>query len=125
MAADEDGLRELMAGQFGIWHAQQLAPDHPVYNIGEYLEIHGALDVDLFRVALRPTKSEAEACNLRFCGDGEKLRQRGDTSVEGPLDIIDVSSAADARAAAKDWMLADMERPVDLRKGPVIADAVF
>jgi hypothetical protein len=28
--------RELTAGRFGIWHAQQLDPDNPVYNIGEY-----------------------------------------------------------------------------------------
>src|SRR5216683_1429378 len=114
-----------MAGQLGIWHAQQLSPDNSVYNTGEYLEIHGDLDMDLFEVALQRTVSEAEAGHLRFCGDGEALRQYVDRRADWSLHVIDVSSAADPRAAAEDWMWADMRRPVDLREGPLFTQAVF
>jgi hypothetical protein len=35
MWESEDNFRELMAGQLGIWNAQQLDPGNPIYNIGE------------------------------------------------------------------------------------------
>src|ERR1039457_346083 len=125
MSGSEGEHRKLMAGQLGVWFAQQLSPDDPVYNIGEYLEINGDLDVDLLEVALRHTVSEVEAFHLRFCGDGEALRRFVARSGDWPLHVIDVSSAVDPRAAAEDWMWADMRRPVALREGPLFAHAVF
>src|SRR5450432_947631 len=116
---------ELMAGQLGIWHAQQLSPGNPAYNIGEYLEIHGDLDVDLFVTALRHTLREAETYHLRFGGDGEALRQYVDKSGDCPIHIIDVSSDIDSHGAAEDWMRTDMGSPVDLREGPLFACAVL
>src|ERR1700722_13166363 len=67
--------RELMAGQLGIWYAQQLSPDTSVFNIGEYLEIVGDLDTGLFEAALRRGIVEADALSLRFREDGEAPRQ--------------------------------------------------
>ena len=48
MSGFEGARRELMAGQLGIWRAQQLVPGDPVYNVGEYLDIRGELDAELF-----------------------------------------------------------------------------
>jgi hypothetical protein len=66
MSACGDQGRELMAGQLGIWYAQQLSPDTSAYNIGEYLEIVGDLDTGLFEAALRCAAGEADASRLRF-----------------------------------------------------------
>ena len=125
MSGYEDDRRELMAAQLGIWYAQRLGLDDPVYNTGEYLEIHGDLDVGLFEAALRHTMSEAEAGHLRFSGDGAALRQYVDSSDDWPLHLIDVSSAADPRAAAEDWMWMDMRHPVDPWNGPFFTHAVL
>ena len=125
MSGYEYSGRELTAGQLGIWHAQQLDPGNPVYNIGEYLEIPGALDLGLFECALRQAASEVEAVHLRFSGEGEGLRQRVDVSDDWPLVVLDVSDAADPRVAAEEWMWADMRRPVDLTAGPLFTVAVF
>src|ERR1017187_6200318 len=125
MTVIEGKRRELMAAQLGVWYAQQLDPDGPVYNMGEYLEIHGDLDVDLFEIALRHTMSEAEAVHLRFFRDGVTLGQYVGESDDWPLHIIDVSSAADPRSAAEDWMWADMRRPVDLWAAPLFTQALF
>ena len=76
MSGYEYSGRELTAGQLGIWHAQQLDPGNPVYNIGEYLEIPGALDLGLFECALRQAASEVEAAHLR-----SRWRERGCVSV--------------------------------------------
>ncbi|HTX85470.1 MAG TPA: amino acid adenylation domain-containing protein, partial [Streptosporangiaceae bacterium] len=125
MSGSEGEHRKLMAGQLGVWFAQQFSPDDVVYNIGEYLEFHGDLDVDLFEIALRYTVGEVEAFHLRFCGDGEALRQYIAKSDDWPLHVIDVSSVADPRAAAEDWMRADMHSPVNLREGPLFTEALF
>ena len=125
MSVAEGEYRQLTAAQLGVWYAQQLGPDDPVYNMGEYLEIHGDLDVDLFEVALRHTISEAEAAHLRFSGDGETLRLYVDKSGDWPLHVIDVSSSDDPRAAAEDWMWMDMRHPVDPREGPLFTQALF
>jgi hypothetical protein len=69
-----------MAGQLGIWHAQQLDPGNAIYNIGEYLDIRGALDVDVFETALRHAVSEADTFRVRIIGVGESLRQYVDAS---------------------------------------------
>ena len=47
-----DGI-PLTAAQAGIWYAQQLDPENPVFNAAEYLEIRGSLDATLFEGALR------------------------------------------------------------------------
>jgi amino acid adenylation domain-containing protein len=114
-----------MAGQLAIWVAQQLGPDAAAYNIAEYLEIHGDLDAGLFEVALRQTIGEADAYHLSFDGDGEGLRQRVALSAGWPLHVVDVSGASDPRAAAEQWMRADLGRPVDLRRGPLFTQALL
>jgi nonribosomal peptide synthetase DhbF len=59
-------LRELTAGQLGVWNAHQLAPDSPAYNVNAYQEIRGDLDVDLMVEALRRALGETDAYRLRF-----------------------------------------------------------
>src|SRR4051812_20003918 len=101
MSGYEYSGHDLTTGQLGIWHAQQLDPGNPMFNIGEYLEIRGALDLGLFECALRQAVSEVEAVHLRFWGEGEGLRQCVDVLEDWPLPIRDVSGAADPRAAAE------------------------
>ena len=36
---------DLTAAQRGIWYAQKLAPQNPMYQIGQFVEIDGELDV--------------------------------------------------------------------------------
>jgi amino acid adenylation domain-containing protein len=117
--------RELMAGQLGIWYAQQLTPDTSVFNIGEYLEIAGDLDLGLFEAALRSAAEEADAMHQRFREDEGVPRQHAGKPDGWPLDVVDVSAAADPRAAAEEWMRADLRRPVDLGAGPLFGEALF
>ncbi|MGA8162482.1 MAG: condensation domain-containing protein, partial [Acidobacteriaceae bacterium] len=117
--------RELLGAQLGVWYGQLLGPEDSVYTEGEYLEIHGDLDLDLFGTALRRTVDEIDIHHLRFCGDDESPRQYVDRRDSWQLHIIDVSAAADPRAVAESWMWADMQRPIDLREGPLFTHALF
>ena len=117
--------RKLMAGQLDIWFAQQLSQDDVTYNTAEYLEIQGDLDVGVFEDALRHTLSEVETYHLRFSGEGDGLRQHIAESSGWSLHLADVSSEPDPRTCAEDWMRADIRRPVNLREGPLFAQALF
>ena len=48
---------DLTAAQRGIWYAQKLAPQNPMYQIGQFVEIDGELDVAGGAVAVaRPAR---------------------------------------------------------------------
>src|SRR6185437_13057451 len=82
--------RNLTAGQLEIWHAQKLASDSSLYNVGEYLEINGDLDADLFEVALRVTIREAETFRIRLREDNELPQQYVHESDDWQLNFVDV-----------------------------------
>ena len=114
-----------MGGQLGIWYAQLMDPSTQAYDVAEYLEIHGDLDVDLFVAALQQTVGEADTYHFRFRDDGDGPRQHADQSGIWRIHVIDVSSAEDSRASAGDWMRADMAHPFDLETGPLVVHAVI
>ncbi len=115
------GIRlPLTAAQEGVWAAQRLNPANPRYNCASYLEIHGPVDAGLLGRAVRIALAEAEALRVRLDDDGgpgQTVRPVAETS---PLDVLDLSAGADPRAAAEEWMRADLSRPVDLTRGPLV-----
>ena len=125
MVASVSGARELTSGQLGIWYAQQLAPDNPVYNLGDCLEICGDLNVDAFEEALRRSLEEADAFRLRFRVEGGEPRQYLDDLAGHAIEVLDLSAQPDPRASAEAWMEADLGRPVSLVGGPLSAHVVF
>ncbi|WP_370124305.1 amino acid adenylation domain-containing protein, partial [Streptacidiphilus sp. MAP12-33] len=130
MAAFGSDVRGLMAGQLGIWYAQQLAPDNPGYNVSEYLEIHGDLDVDLFVVALRRTIDEAETVRLRFRAGADGVPEQylvpAGPDAEGyPIEVVDLRAEADPRAAAEQRMVGDLRIPMHPGTGPLACYLVF
>jgi hypothetical protein len=60
-----------------------------------------------------------------LCGEGEPPQQYVDDDEDWPFHLADVSAAADPEDVARDWMRADMRRPVDLRGEPMFTAAVF
>jgi Condensation domain len=68
----------LLAAQREIWLAQMVDPDNPIYNLGQYTEIHGAIDPALIEAALQQVLAEAEALRVRIFED-----------INGPRQIID------------------------------------
>ncbi|MCF1649690.1 non-ribosomal peptide synthetase, partial [Streptomyces indiaensis] len=125
MAATVGEHRELTAGQLAVWYAQQLDPGNPVYNVGEYVEIRGPLDVELLTRALRRTMDDAETARLRFrLVDGVPRQHLGDAD-DHPVEILDLTAEPDPRAAAEAWMLGRMRRPMDVLDGPLTRYAVI
>ncbi|MFG3697370.1 amino acid adenylation domain-containing protein [Micromonospora sp. NPDC047620] len=115
----------LSSAQSGIWFAQRLEPESAIYRASEYLEMHGAVDPEVFERALRTVVGEADALHVRFAETTDGPRQSVDGCPQWTLHRVDVSNAPDPRAAAEEWMRADLTRPVDLTRGPLFTQALF
>lgn len=116
----------LSSAQSGIWYAQQLNPDNPMYNTAEYVVIEGQIHIGLLEESVRQTVMEAESLNMVY-GENEQgpwqcLRtNRNDWTFH----VMDVRNQADPHMAALNWMKQDLARPVDLAVGPLFTEALF
>ena len=103
----------LTSAQRGIWYAQQLDPENPTYQIGQYLDIHGELDQRLTRIALTKSVADLDALSTRIRSDAE-----GPYGViERPDPTDDVMQVVDLRHldpdTAHDEALASMDREME------------
>ncbi|WP_280489194.1 non-ribosomal peptide synthetase [Nocardia carnea] len=124
-SATADGeLFPLSPAQLGIWYAQHVDPQVPV-NIAQYVELHGELDVDTLTRASLDASHELGSGLLRIVErDGEPL-QYVDHSLEDEVRYVDLRTADDPAAAARDWMRAEYGRPLDLTADRLIRAAAL
>src|SRR6266446_8477819 len=115
----------LSGAQLGIWFAQQIDPASPSYNIGEYIEIHGPIDPELFDRALELVVAEAESLRIELVETEDGPRQVTGVQPAWSMPVIDVSAEKSPRTAAETWMKADLARPIELTHGPLFAYALF
>ena len=117
----------LTTAQSGVWFAQQLNPKNTVFNAGEFLEIDGPVDAQLFEAALRQVVAEAEALRVRFTDAGGAPVQRivPAAELDWSLRQIDVSGESEPWAAARTWMENDLARPLDPRSDQLFLFALF
>ena len=59
-------LHPLLAAQRGVWVAQMLDTQSPLYNVGEYLDIQGVVDPVRFEHALRRAVADSDSLLLQF-----------------------------------------------------------
>ncbi|MFE5093327.1 condensation domain-containing protein, partial [Streptomyces sp. NPDC056638] len=110
----------------GVWVAQQLAADSPLYNCATYFEISGRVDAALLTEAVRRTVAETDALRVRFTEDGDGLWQVIEPVGEKVrLAVLDVSAESDPTAAARAWMAADLATPTELSSDSLYTHALF
>ncbi|MBM9838421.1 amino acid adenylation domain-containing protein [Rhodococcus hoagii] len=117
-------LFPLSEAQLGIWYAQKLAPEVP-YVMAHYVEIRGALDVDMLARATDRAAREIESGVLRLCEvDGEPFQFVHYNVVDG-LRYIDFRRGADPVGSAHAWMDSDRSAPMDMTVDRLIAATVL
>lgn len=109
----------LSPAQEGVWFGQQLDERSPIYTAGEYVDIHGPLDVPLFERAVRRAVDSAEALHFRVVATPEGPRQVPVRALEWPMSLIDMSAEADPAAAAERLLHREAGRPFDLAEAPL------
>ncbi|MFI1582861.1 amino acid adenylation domain-containing protein [Embleya sp. NPDC020630] len=116
----------LTSAQREFWLAEQRRPGiGAAYRVAECVEIHGPVDAALFEAALRQAVSEAEAVGLRVVEGGDGPTQIVDADRQWSLPHVDVGGEACPEAAARAWVAADMDTPVDVSRGPLFRFALF
>ncbi len=115
----------LTAAQTGMWFAHKFSSSDSIFNLAEFVEIHGPIDPALFDAALRQARMDAETVRVRFIEQSDGPRQMISPSLEVTFPFIDVSDETDPRAAAECWMRAELTRPVDLLTDPLWVCALF
>uniref|UniRef100_UPI000AF7D5C6 hypothetical protein n=1 Tax=Aldersonia kunmingensis TaxID=408066 RepID=UPI000AF7D5C6 len=90
----------LTAAQRGLWFAQYLAPQSPIV-IANYVEIRGALDIDLLEQASLAGAQEFGSSMLRLVEIDDQPHQVVDLTLDVPLARVDVRDAPDPVAAAR------------------------
>ena len=118
-------LLPLSQGQTSIWLAQMLDLRDPAFNVGECVEICGAIDKDLFEQALRRLVKEADALRLRVLETDDGPRQYYGDDDDWVMPFLDLSADGDPRAAAEAWMRLDMTRAFNLAEGPLFRFALL
>ena len=115
----------LSGAQSGIWFAQQLEPNNPIYNTGEYIEIKGNIDLDKFEEALTRAVKEAESLHLHFGEDQSGPYQVMGFADEVPFHFLDVSDQINPEEKALQWMKEDLLRPINLKTDRLFSQALF
>ncbi|MFD3699421.1 amino acid adenylation domain-containing protein [Streptomyces sp. NPDC058646] len=111
-------------GQSGIWLAQQIDPDSSAYNIVFSLDLRGDVDLDLLAASVRRAVEEAEGLHVRFA-DGEDGPRQTVLPAAFDVPVVDLRGAADPEAAAAGWIDSERDRPADLARGPLFAQALL
>ncbi|WP_189750764.1 condensation domain-containing protein, partial [Streptomyces tendae] len=121
MNASETRHRQLSAAQTDIWLASQIFDSSAAYNIAEYIEIHGAVDADIFEQAYRQTLRDFDSLRIRLREgeDGPYQIVADPDDVEWSLMVFDFTAEADPEVAARRVMLEDLHRAKDILRDPL------
>ncbi|MBZ4324190.1 amino acid adenylation domain-containing protein, partial [Streptomyces huiliensis] len=113
MTSDAGRTLELTRAQEGVLSAQRIDPDNPGYNVGQYVELKGPLDVPALEEALRRTLAEADGLHIR-------LAERDGRTVQVPVPFdaaawhlprLDTTGAASPVDAAVELVRAQLSCP--------------
>ncbi|MFD4441977.1 amino acid adenylation domain-containing protein [Nocardia sp. NPDC058519] len=107
------GAFPLSPAQYGIWFAQQLAPEVP-FCMAHYVELHGELDPELLRERSTVAGREFQSPFLRLIEVDGRPFQIVDQSLAHPMGFIDFRDERDPVAAAHNWMRQNCAAPFDL-----------
>ncbi|PWW67009.1 non-ribosomal peptide synthetase [Actinokineospora spheciospongiae] len=114
MVAEQRDVLNLSKAQRGIWFAQRLDADNPVFTVSQYLHLRGALDVVALEGAVRRVLGASEALRLRFVEhDGEPVQFISEP-VHWELPVVDLAEEPDPEEAARSWMRRDLAAPTDV-----------
>lgn len=122
-----DGLLLPSLTQEALWFLDQLERDRPTYTIYSPIRIRGPLDVALAERALNEIARRHEVLRTTFPEiDGRPVARIAPPEFR-PLPVVDLSHLPEAerREALHRGISEEMDRPVDLQRGPLIRITLF
>ncbi|MFJ4650512.1 amino acid adenylation domain-containing protein [Nocardia sp. NPDC088792] len=114
----------LTAAQYEIWQQQQQLASTAMLNIAEYVEIDGDIHPGLLTAAIEATVTEVEALHMRFTDTADGPRQHPEP-VDCRVHLADLRDHPNPRAAAEDWMAADVGADLCVYNDRLFTHAIF
>ncbi|OZM72919.1 non-ribosomal peptide synthetase [Amycolatopsis antarctica] len=120
-----DSRLPLSDGQAGVWFAQQLAPQNPIYNLAQRIDIGGPLDPELFETAVRRAVAETETFLVDFVTEDDGgIRQVVDPESPWPYRFLDLGGRPDPDTEADERVRAELGRPRRPGLDPLLAQTL-
>jgi hypothetical protein len=115
----------LTAPQTAMWLPQMMYPGKPAANTGMMVTIEGALDPRVFEEAIRRLVAETDGLRLSLRMEGDIVYQEVRDHADYAIARIDVSSAPDPDAAARQWIDEQYWLPVEWTGFPLFRFALI
>ncbi len=97
-----------------MWIGEKVGAAGVIFNLAESVEIHGPVNPENFRRALRQLTEEIDATRLRIREIEGRPHQLILAEFEGEFSLLDFSTAGEPRKTAEAWMAAEVLAPLDL-----------
>ncbi|MEU8530895.1 amino acid adenylation domain-containing protein, partial [Streptomyces sp. NPDC048629] len=124
--ADRTRPLPLSFAQQRLWFLDQLAPGAVEYALLSPVEWNGPLDVAALGAALGGVVARHEVLRTRLVANADGVpHQVIDEPAPFPLPVVDVSTDADPRGAARARAAEDAAVPFDLATGPLVRATLF
>lgn len=105
--------------QTRLWFFTRLYPELPFFMVPILLRLHGNLDHDGVRAALRVLTDRHETLRTRLVpGEEGPVQVLDDAAPE--LAVTDLTGAADLEQAWSDLLTGEYARPLDVERGPLV-----
>lgn len=124
-APDARPTQPLTEAQLGLWYAQRLDPDNPIFNTAQSVDIRGELDLAALAWAVSTAMAEAQGLTVGFAGGDDGPRQHPDAARTTRLETIDLRPCDDPMAAAVAAMAQDGGTPLDPTRAPLVRQLLF
>jgi amino acid adenylation domain-containing protein/non-ribosomal peptide synthase protein (TIGR01720 family) len=112
------GTLPILAAQREIWSAERILRGvNTVFQVGEYIDVPGAIDGEIFEAALRCVIAEIDTVRVSFSRENGSVVQEVGPVPAQVLTQVDLSHAPDPEAAAEMWMRHELATPRDLSSG--------
>jgi amino acid adenylation domain-containing protein/FkbM family methyltransferase len=112
----------LSFAQEQLWFLNYLAPQSPVYNMGDVIDFHGEYSRDAMRAAVRELVSRHEILRTEFSHGGGQPSQVVLPELDVPVAETDLSSLPE-KERARAWtrtVSEQMRKPFDLGCAPLV-----
>ena len=117
-----EGIHPLTSSQREIWFDQAFNERSPMYNIGGYMRIAGALDPERFEQAVNLLIRKHDCLRtvlLKGSGSSEVPMQAFAEDLPVRVPVYDFTQVADPHARALAWMQRRFDEPFSLYGGPL------
>ena len=112
--------------QARLWFIEELEPGQPTYNIPFGLRLRGALSAEAMDAAVRLVITRHETLRTTFELEGSEVVQVVHPATAMPgLVHRDLRAATDPSQAVRDAMREEVNRPINVRDGPIARFTLF